>query len=114
MHLLQVWYSSAWSSRTLFAFRVALSAVLLEVVNGTEDNKYCSNASRPSEVQALLQHWQVTEVSLAVSRSEWLDSQKRTHAWIGGFKRKVIKRGSFERAEVYVAWPLYGSSAIHA
>ncbi|MEW5312491.1 MAG: hypothetical protein WDW38_004122 [Sanguina aurantia] len=88
--LLQVWYSSAWSTATLNSFRTALTAVLTEsVIKGKSGVGKGSASSLPPEVQKLLQHWQLTDVSLAASRAQWLDSQKNTNAWIGSFKRKA-------------------------
>ncbi|MEW5302765.1 MAG: hypothetical protein WDW36_005513 [Sanguina aurantia] len=88
--LLQVWYSSAWSTATLECFRGALTAVLTgSLSKGTSGAGERRASSLPAEVQTLLQHWQLTDVSLAASRAQWLDSQKNTHAWIGSFKRKA-------------------------
>lgn len=97
VHLLQVWYSSAWSVSTLQAFRSAVLAVLDDHStqsssggSGGSGGTGGSAAALDPEVQLLLQHWQAADVTLAASRAQWFESQERTHVWIGSFKRKVI------------------------
>jgi hypothetical protein len=54
MHLPKVWYSAAWSSSTLSAFRSALTLLLAEPVVG--------GVRLAPEVVRLLRHWQVSVV----------------------------------------------------
>ncbi|KAF6261684.1 hypothetical protein COO60DRAFT_1636661 [Scenedesmus sp. NREL 46B-D3] len=76
--VLQVRYSSAWSHDTKTAFMAALSVLLDEHRGG----------DHPSVV-GMLCHWRSHhDVSLAASRSAWLDSVSKTKADIGGLKRK--------------------------
>jgi hypothetical protein len=74
---LQVWYSAAWSSATLAAFRAALSDLLSP-----------QGPQLPATVLAFLQHWQLHDnVPLAASRQQWLETMKGDHAdEIGNFK----------------------------
>ena len=59
--ILQVWYSAAWSSRTLVAFRRAVTFVL-------EGGTNLTGASHP-DVRVLLNTWQSGKVSLQAARS---------------------------------------------
>ena len=80
--ILQVWYSAAWSSKTLVAFRRAVAFVL-------DGRTHLTGALHP-DVRVLLQTWQSAKVSLQAARSAWLDMSPDEIKWrdIGNFKRK--------------------------
>ncbi|KAK9804206.1 hypothetical protein WJX72_001253 [[Myrmecia] bisecta] len=78
-HILQVWYSAAWSLPAHRAFRSALTALLSTP----------SASDLPPRVQQLLRHWQVHDVPLAESRAKWLASTTRANAQIGNFRVKA-------------------------
>eukprot|EP00775_Hariotina_reticulata_P007641 gene7641-7843_t len=81
--LLQAWYSAAWSNCTCQAFRSALTKVLL-------DQQQAQQQGAPSkEVLSILQHWHTHNISLAASRSKWLDSQPQALTYVANFKRKA-------------------------
>ena len=84
--VLQVWYSAAWSSNTLVAFRRAVTLVL-------EGGTKLTGASHP-DVRVLLQTWQSAKVSLARARSLWLESTPDEIKWrdIGSFKRAADRK----------------------
>jgi hypothetical protein len=79
--VLQVWYSAAWTRKTLDAFRRGL----LHLICG---NSKVLGADHP-DVKALLLHWQSSgTVSLAAARSGWLEITTDLARWrlIGNFK----------------------------
>jgi hypothetical protein len=73
--ILQVWYSAAWSSKTMDSFRRSIANVL-------------QNDTISEAVRALLRNWRKANISLRVARSKWLESQKCTWSYIGTFHRK--------------------------
>ncbi|KAF5827763.1 hypothetical protein DUNSADRAFT_18789 [Dunaliella salina] len=73
--ILQVWYSSTWSSSTHVAFQKAVSGAL---------------ASAAPPVKDLLNHWQgCGKLSLSEARQIWLSSRVRSPYIIGNFVRKA-------------------------
>ena len=60
--VLQVWYSSTWSTHTHRAFRSALNTVV------------ASRNPRSAEVEAYLSHWQKSDVSVKSARRLWLQA----------------------------------------
>jgi hypothetical protein len=75
--VLQVWYSAAWSSATLAAFRSAVKCAL--------DEKQFA-ASTHLDVLALLAHWLKSNVTLHASRQEWMRCTTGALRSIGNFK----------------------------
>lgn len=84
--ILQVWYSAAWSSKTLVAFRQAVTLVL-------EGKTKLTGTSHP-DVRVLLQTWQSEKVSLAHARNAWLDKNPDEIKWraIGNFRRAADRK----------------------
>ena len=82
--ILQVWYSAAWSSVTVKAFRRAVTSAL------TTDMSDHSGVHH-EEVRVLLRHWQTASVILDHARQGWLDSAPDMEKWrlIGNFTGKV-------------------------
>ena len=90
-HILQVWYSSAWTRAALAAFRTALTAVLSRAGPAAAGGGGGGGGSGglPPAVMDLLRHWQLRDVPLRQARSEWLGSLSRSESYIGNFKEKV-------------------------
>lgn len=79
--ILQVWYSSAWGSKTLIMFRQAVRFVL--------DGRSNLTGVLHFDVRVLLELWQHSKVCLADARSAWLKATPDEIKWrdIGNFKR---------------------------
>ena len=84
--VLQVWYSAAWSSSTLVAFRRAVTHVL-------EGGTKLTGVSHP-DVRVLLQVWQSAKIPLAQARKLWLENTPDEIKWrdIGNFKRVADRK----------------------
>jgi hypothetical protein len=96
-HVLQVWYSAAWSQDTSTAFQSAVSALLQPAAGadgGTGAGPACAGARQgagqqqplPQEVLSCLQHWQGREVALVEARKAWMASVTRELTYICNFK----------------------------
>jgi hypothetical protein len=73
-HIVQVWFSTTWSSTTNKAFAYALTAVL------------ASGEAYHKDVRALLEHWAASEgVSLAEARSQWKNATSDSRPRVGHF-----------------------------
>ena len=109
--ILQVWYSSTWSSAAHRSFRAALASIL--ALAGSRSSASSSggteaHASLPGsppaltgglssreplhpDVLAFLRHWSLADVSLADARAGWLKSAQRHNrslGWICIFREK--------------------------
>ena len=75
--VLQVWYSTAWTSSTLNAFRKAIKHAL--------DKREFSGANH-SDVLMLLAHWLKSDVTLQEARKQWVRYNKSRWLSIANFK----------------------------
>jgi tetratricopeptide (TPR) repeat protein len=82
--ILEVWFSAAWSTATLAAFRAAVNDLLQ---HGGADNERSARPRHP-DVAALLATWHTAAVPLAQARATWLEDNSRTWFEIGNFSRK--------------------------
>lgn len=79
---MQAWYSSSWSHATVSAFHSALSSLL------QQQQQDDAGVLLPASVSALLQHWQMSDVTLSAARSAWLADRNHSCSYIANFKRK--------------------------
>ena len=83
----QVWYSAAWRSSTLTAFRVSLTKVLMRLGPSKDHSGEESPLEpQPPAVMEILRHWQCHDVPLSTARSLWLASLDNAHSAISNFK----------------------------
>jgi hypothetical protein len=80
--IMQVWYSSAWTNKTKFAFLNALN-IVVSAANTEKATEYTP------EVTIFFMHWLLhAEVSLETSRKLWLESQATPFMMISNFVKK--------------------------
>lgn len=68
--VIQVWYSAAWSHKTLTNFRRALTSVVNRFVPSCEED----------EVEVYLNCWQQHTITLKMARTGWLETHPK-HSW---------------------------------
>jgi hypothetical protein len=102
---LQVWFSSTWSSKTLDAFKRAVTELLTTASSLSSLTPQQRKAAHPSadalvtpDVLELLRHWQIKQVTLAAARSVWLDNADNSFVHISNLRRKVDRLALTELA----------------